>query len=139
MEIVTVCLPASNSNKKDTIISCFYRPASKKKRVRSLTNKISSILNDPILTKNKVFLIGDWNIDLLEHTNDDPTQFFLSTMQSLNFFPLISKPTRFPELNQRGKPSLIDNIFSNFIPKAISGIFVLMRLTTSYRLYNLAN
>ena len=43
-------------------------------------------------------------------------------MQSLNYFPLISRPTRFPELNQRGKPSLLDNIYTNCLPNVISGI-----------------
>ena len=66
--------------------------------------------------------MGDWNVNLLEHSTHNPTQYFLNTMQSLNYFPLISRATRFPEVNQRGKPSLLDNIFSNFLPRAVSGI-----------------
>ena len=40
----------------------------------------------------------------------------------MNYFPLISRPTRFPEINQRGRPSLIDNIFTNCLPQVTSGI-----------------
>ena len=122
IEFLTLCLPSSNTNSKDTIISCVYRPASKHERVRSFTNKISNILNDPLFTRNKAFLIGDWNINLLELETHNPTQHFLCTMQSLNYFPLISRATRFPDLGQRGKPSLLDNIFVNFLPQAFSGI-----------------
>ena len=122
IEILTVCLPSDNNNKKNTIISCIYRPAGKHERVRSFTNKFSSLLNDSTFTKSKVFLMGDWNINLLELSTHNPTQNFLNMMQSQNYFPLISRATRFPELNQRGRPSLIDNIFTNFLPRAISGI-----------------
>ena len=43
-----------------------------------------------------------------------PTGNFLSTMQSLNFFIHISRPTRFPIGNQAGEPAILDHIFTNF-------------------------
>ena len=82
VEILTVCLPSPDPNKKNTVISCIYRPASKHKRVRSFSNKLSSILNESTFTKNKVFLIGDWNINLLELSKHNPTHNFLNMMQS---------------------------------------------------------
>ena len=122
IEVLTICIPSSNNQKKDTILSCLYRPSSKHKRVRSFTNVLTNLLSDPLFTDNKVFIMGDWNINLIEHESHEPTQSFLSTMQSLSYFPLISRATRFPELNQRGKPSLLDNIFTNNLPHAITGI-----------------
>lgn len=66
--------------------------------------------------------MGDWNIILLEHSSHKPTEQFINTLQSLNYFPLISRPTRFSEPGQRGRPSLLDNIFTNCLPKVVTGI-----------------
>ena len=44
-------------------------------------------------------------------------------MQLQNFLPLISRPTRFPEGDQNGRPSLLDHVYTNFIHQSVSGIF----------------
>ena len=80
-------------------------------------------LNERTMKKAKVVLIGDQNINLLGHNSDLPTSNFLSALQSINFHPHISKPTRFPDENQVGLPSLLDHIFINFIENTLSGIF----------------
>ena len=66
--------------------------------------------------------MGDFNIDLLSYINHKPTNEFLTAMQSLNYFELISRPTRFPINKAKGRPSLIDHIYCNFQPNCISGI-----------------
>ena len=43
-------------------------------------------------------------------------------IQSLNFIPLIKRPTRFPDGNQQGHSSLLDHIYVNFYPPSLSGI-----------------
>ena len=43
-------------------------------------------------------------------------------MQALNFFPHISRPTRFPDSPALGQPSLLDHIWTNFLPRSLSGI-----------------
>ena len=63
-----------------------------------------------ISKENKlVYLLADWNINLLCHSNDHATGEFLELMYSKTFFPLITRPTRITE----HKASLIDNIFTN--------------------------
>ena len=44
-------------------------------------------------------------------------------MQALNYFPHISRPTRFPDNPDLGRPSLIDHLWTNFTPSSTSGIF----------------
>ena len=72
--------------------------------------------------KNKVILLGDFNIDLLGILDHKPTSEFLSAMQAMNYFELISRPTRFPINNAKGRPSLLDHIYCNFHSNCISGI-----------------
>ena len=43
-------------------------------------------------------------------------------MQALNYFPHISRPTRFPDNPRLGQPSLLDHIWTNYTPLSISGI-----------------
>ena len=52
---------------------------------------------------------GDFNYDLLKLNTCNASELFLNLLQSYNFFPTISKPTRI----QREHESLIDNIFLN--------------------------
>ena len=59
--------------------------------------------------KKDIYLMGDYNIDLLHHQSHNKTNEFLETMFSHNMYPLISKPTR---INTRSC-TLIDNIFMN--------------------------
>ena len=54
--------------------------------------------------------------------NDKPTEQYLAEIHALDFFELISRPTRFPPPNQRAKPSLLDHIYTNNIDNCISGI-----------------
>ena len=112
-----------DSNSDDTyIVSCIYRPHSKLKNVGKFKNTLTSILSNDTFMRNKVLLLGDFNIDLLSYLAHKPTNQFLSAMQSLNYFELISRPTRFPINNARGRPSLIDHIYCNFHPNCVSGI-----------------
>ena len=63
-------------------------------------------------------LIGDFNVNLLNYNNHNPTNEFLDSLASNSFVPYILQPTR---LTSHSK-TLIDNIFSNIIsPEAISG------------------
>ena len=46
-------------------------------------------------------------------------------MQNHFYLPLITRPTRFPEGQQRSLPSLLDHIYVNFSPPSITGILKL--------------
>ena len=65
-----------------------------------------------------VFLLGDFNVNVLSYNNHNPTNKLLDFLASNSFVPYSLQPTR---LTSHSK-TLTDNIFSNIIsPEAISG------------------
>ena len=119
IEMCTVQLKATNLN---LIFSAIYRPHSKHEDVDNFTDIMSNTLSHDIFRNNKSILIGDFNINLLEHNSHRPTENYLNVMQSLTYFPHISRPTRFPDTNDDTAPSLLDHIWTNFTPFSLSGI-----------------
>ena len=77
-----------------------------------------------IFCKSDNILLGDLNINLLEHQTHQETGNYLAVIQSLNYILIISRPTRFPVGNQRGNESLLDHIYVNFTLPSISGITI---------------
>ena len=59
--------------------------------------------------KINVFLLGDFNIDLLKYDKHAPTNEFLDSLSSHMFLPHIVQPSRISVTFK----TLIDNIFSN--------------------------
>ena len=79
--------------------------------LRSIFNKLS---ND----NKKVFIAGDFNFDLLNTATHHDTFDFFDSMMSNFLLPVITLPTKI----NRGKNSLIDNIFTNHLhPDTKSG------------------
>ena len=66
-------------------------------------------LMDKLSDKKHVFLLGDFNIDLMKNEIDEQTCTFLDTLTSNLFVPHIIQPTRITPHTK----TLIDNIFSN--------------------------
>ena len=72
-------------------------------------NYLNTLL-DKILKENKsVFLLGDFNVDLLKHDKHARTNEFLDSLSSHMFLPHILQPTKISTTSK----TLIDNIFSN--------------------------
>lgn len=121
-ENIEICTSKLELGNTKYIISVIYRPNSKHIAVNEFTNFMNELLNNDIFRHNKSIIIGDFNINLLEHSSHLPTNLFLNSLQSLNFFPHISRPTRFPDSSALGQPSLLDHIWTNFLPRSLSGI-----------------
>ena len=82
------------------------------------TNYLNNLLHKVYKEQKSVFLLGDFNVNLLNYNNHNPTNEFLDSLASNSFVPYILQPTR---LTSHSK-TLIDNIISNIIsPEAISG------------------
>ena len=78
-------------------------------------NYLNQLLENISKEQKTIFLLGDFNVNLLNYNEHNQTNEFLD---SLLFIPLILQPTR---INSHSK-TLIDNIFSNVIdPDIISG------------------
>ena len=70
---------------------------------------LSNILEDFSRKNKNIFVMGDFNIDLLHYESCSFSQSLLDLTQSLSFFPTIDKLTRV----YGNSATLIDNIFSN--------------------------
>ena len=82
------------------------------------TNYLNNLLDKVSKEQKFVFLIGDFNVNLLNYNNHNPTNEFLDSLAPNSFIPYTLQPTR---LTSHSK-TLMDNIFSNIIcPDAISG------------------
>ena len=110
------------SNTTSIIVCAVYRPHSKHEYIEEFCNNLCTLLQSNTLKNKKIILIGDLNINLLEHTTHNPTNNFLATLQTMNLFPHISRPTRFPDSSNLGEPSLLDHIYTNFNNNFSSGI-----------------
>ena len=77
IEICTVSLKMKTTT---YTISGIYRPRFKHHKVKEFTKKLSSILQHETFKKNKTLLIGDFNINLLEHNEHRETGEYLNKM-----------------------------------------------------------
>ena len=78
--------------------------------VENFTIALETIISslDP---NNKTYIMGDFNINLLDYNNSAPIENFLNQMISRNFFSVITRATRVTPISS----TLIDNIFCNRI------------------------
>ena len=65
--------------------------------------------------QKSVFLLGDFNVNLLNYNEHNQTNEFLDSLTPNSFIPVILQPTRITSHSN----TLIDNIFSNVIDSDI--------------------
>ena len=80
-------------------------------------NYLSKLLENISKEQKFVFLLGDFNVNLLNYNEHNQTNEFLDSLASSSFIRLILQPTRITTHSN----TLIDNIFSNDIDPDISG------------------
>ena len=79
---------------------------------------INQLLDKISKEQKQFFLLGDFNINLLNYNEHQPTNEFLDSLASNSIIPYILQPTR---LTSQCK-TFIDNIFSNVLScETISG------------------
>ena len=101
-----------NEKIKNTIIGVIYRPPNNE--IDLFLDNIE-LFSNTIMHENKsMFLMGDYNIDLL-NTAQHTSSRFLNVLSSSTLYPHIDKPTRI--CNTTLSETLIDNIFSNIIDR----------------------
>ena len=99
-----------NSGKSNIIVNCLYKHPSMD--VSDFNKNYLNTLLDKLSKENKqVFLLGDFNVNLLNYNDHQPTNEFLDSLASNSFIPYISQPTRIKSHSK----ILIDNILSNII------------------------
>ncbi|ESN94273.1 hypothetical protein HELRODRAFT_164081 [Helobdella robusta] len=85
----------------------------------NLIQKLDLALSS-LKTNSKVYLVGDFNLDLSKACSDKLVASFSDLLASFNFVPLISQPTRVTHSSS----SIIDNIFTSNLSHHISGILL---------------
>lgn len=102
-----VWVEVENANDKNYLFCCAYRHPNSD--VDVFTSHLQSIL--PKLANKQVFIMGDFNVNLLHYDEHAPTNDFINNLFSCNFLPCINHPTRISEHSS----TIIDNIFINLI------------------------
>ena len=121
---IEICSVKVSVNDITYTIGAIYRPSNKYENIKKFRKALAPILKSPQFKKSNSILIGDINIDLLIHEDDRETNEYLNLLQTFNYTPIITRPTRFPEGRQMGSPALLDHIFMNFTPPTAAGIFL---------------
>ena len=109
------------NSEKNIVIGTIYRKPDSD--ICKFVEMLSVIL-DKLSKENKlVYLLGDYNLNLLNAESHSLTSEFIEMMYSHHFFPLISRPTRITQ----NSATLIDNIFTNNVcdvESSLNGILV---------------
>lgn len=92
---------------KNVLIAVIYRPPNKD--IASFNKELDDLLSITKKEQKFMYIMGDFNINLLNVDNHTASADFLQCMYSYAFLPLINKPTRVTETSS----TLIDNIFCN--------------------------
>ena len=109
----------NRTSDKSVIVGIVYRPPDQ--NLNDFLCDLVIVLNSFSKESKSVFLLGDWNVNLMNHSKQQATTLFLDTLYSKMFFRLILRPTKITA----HKASLIDNILTNDpLSHLISGLFV---------------
>ena len=92
---------------KNIIVGCLYRPSDSS--LNDFNRSVEDILSATSFENKLSYIMGDFNINILNSHSHQPTNEFINLMTSNSLYPLISKPTRITS----STATLIDNIFTN--------------------------
>ena len=92
------------------------------------SNYLNSLLEKISKEQKSVFLLGDFNINLMNYNVHNPANEFLDSLASNSFLPYTLQPTRITSHSK----TLIDNILTNTnLPDSISGNLTALSAITS--------
>ena len=119
----TVWVEIGNRKDKDFLVCCVYRHPN----VDDLTSHFQNLLSK--LSSNKLlFIMSDFNINLLDYASHTPTIDFINNFFSHSLLPCIHHPTRVSEYSA----SVIDNIYTNATNANITSRNILMQITDHF-------
>ena len=94
-------------SKRNIIVGEIYRPPNSS--AIDYGEHVHGLLSNRYFDNKTCFIMGDFNLNLLNHIDNLPCQDFLKSMLSKSFIPLTRKPTRISDSTS----TLIDDIFVN--------------------------
>jgi exonuclease III len=111
-----------NKKSKDMMVGAIYRPPGLNLNTFNTEfDVLIDSLSSKTHTNKRLFLLGDYNIDLFAHDSHAPTQDFIENMTSHHLVPLIHHPTRITTSTN----TLIDNIFTNAVDRNIDSAIIM--------------
>ena len=120
------------------IVGNIYRPPGSNTIffIDKLQEILDTISSDPLLAKaEEIILMGDFNINLLNHENHDGTSKYLNTLLNFGQLPLITLPSRITH----NSCSLIDHISSNTKDLYIESGLLYSSLSDHYPVFSIKN
>ena len=115
-ELESTFIEIINSKKSNIVVGCAYKHPNMD--VLDFNSLINQLLDKISNEQKQFFLLGDFNINLLNYTEHQPTNEFLDSLASNSIIPYILQLTRITSHSK----TLTDNVFSNvFSFEAISG------------------
>ena len=96
---------------RDVILGAVYRPHSSS--IRTFNNYLNDYVLPKLRPHQTVVILGDFNINLHNFSNDAPINEFVDSMQSYNLSQCISEITRYNNNVNAINSSIIDHIWTN--------------------------
>ena len=97
-----------------------YKPPNSDTRI--FNEHVGSVLK-LLKTENKLcYILGDYNINILNHDSHNETRNFVELLFSYSLIPLINRPTRIT----KSTATLIDNVFTNNFVNIESSVQAIM-------------
>ena len=94
-----------------------------------------SVALEPLISsldpRVETYIMGDFNINLLDHDLSPPVENFINQMISKNFLPIINRPTRVTPHSC----TLIDNIFCNRVDEVESSGVTTTNISNHYPVF----
>ena len=92
-ELESTFIEIVNLKKSNIIVEVIYRHPSMDLSDFS-SNYLNKLLENISKEQRSIFLLGDFNVNLLNYNEHNPTNEFLDSLASNSFIPLILQPTR---------------------------------------------
>jgi len=113
-ELESSFIEINNPGKQNIIIGCIYRHP--KMDLNEFNDHFLNELLGNLSKENKrVFLMGDFNVDLLNIESNSSISKYFDILSSNLYIPHIIYPTRIVSNERMNSKTLIDNIFSNSV------------------------
>ena len=124
-DFATIWVETDNKQDKDFLLCCVYRHPSS--NVDNLTFHFQNLLSK--ISSNKlVFIMGDFNINILDYASHTPIGDLVNNIFSYSLLPCNHHPTRVIEYSA----SVIDNIYTYATNATITSGNILMQITGQF-------
>ena len=108
--IETLFIEVKLNETKSVIFCVIYRPNTQPRAdIDVFTTKLADITAKINNENKESYIMGHFNIDLLKFQKHDKTKYFIESMLTTGYLPVIAKPTRITDHSA----TLLDHIYSN--------------------------